>query len=155
MAKEKRDKRLNLRLTEEEYLEILEEAEKLEVPASTYCVNAIRAARGKVEKLEPKDINVNIAPIDVYKDDLERIAHQALMTSDKIDRLINTLEQRGAISDFEYKKIKELIIQLSESENAVGQQLNNIYEVRKQEAQQVKKEVQKNINRYMKDVLER
>ena len=142
--KDLKSKRLNLSMTEELHGQILEEADKLGLSLSAYCIQAIEKSLGKVQKIDPKLITVE--PVDIYTDDVREALNKIGNTASKLDRMIFTLSQKGNVAEYELKRLFDLITQLKEDEREFNQHMVTVYE----ERSQVRKDALKRIDKVVK-----
>ena len=142
--KELKSKRLNLSMTDELHAQITEEADRLGLSLSAYCIQAIEKSLGKVQKIDPKFITVE--PIDIYTDDVREGLNKIGNTAAKLDRLMFTLSQKGNVADYELKRLSDLTAQLKDEEREFNQNLVSVYE----ERVAVRKEAVKKIEKLFK-----
>lgn len=150
----KKSKRINLSVTEEQYQEIMKASDEIGESASSYCVRAINQSLGKVEKIEPKNLSIKLEPIEIYKDDIKEGYDKFGQLGNKLDRLIGTLSERNTVADFELKRLEELANNFMELEAEFIKTLNEVFEARSKEKDKIKNAAIKEIRKQLDKCLE-
>lgn len=146
-SKELKKKIVSLYLTDAQYKQIAEEAEKIGVSLSAYCIQALEKGLGKVSKIDPKLITIE--PIDIYTDDIREGLSKVGATAAKLDRLLYSLSMKENVAEYELKRIADLTAQLKEEEKEFNNTLTNVYE----ERASIRKEVLKKVDKIVKKAI--
>ncbi|MEE0930524.1 MAG: hypothetical protein UIM53_05945 [Acutalibacteraceae bacterium] len=144
----KKNKRLNLSMTDELFNEISANAEKHNISLSAYCIQAIEKNLGKVQKIDPKTITID--PVSIYTDDVREALNKIGNTAAKLDRTLYTLSQKNTVSEFELKRIAELTNQLKEEEKAFNNHMETVYEERAKLRKDILKKIESTITKLLK-----
>ena len=145
---EKRDVRIKLNLTQEEYDTFKAKADEMELSMSAFCVEAINASMGKLKKLEPKHITVE--PVDIFTDDITECLNKVGNKTAKLDRLLFTLSMKGNVASYELERLNTLVQELKAEEKEFNNNMVNVYD----ERLKMKKEICRDIRKAVKKKLE-
>ena len=149
MEKEKKSIRIKLNLTQEEHEAYKAKAEELGLSVSAFCVEAINLSMGKMRKIDPKLITVE--PIDVYTEDIMEGLNKIGTIAAKFNRLLFTLSMKENVASYELERLDKLAKELA----AVEQEFNNNMTAAYDERLKVKKAIIKNIDKRVKELLEK